>query len=66
MAAAQFDRDLRSANKEWRRTKDSTVKWSHGARHLHGVRCDIHGEPINSVPESLLSKSRPSKRPSEL
>lgn len=66
MAAPQFDRDLRSANKEWRRTKDSNVKWSHGARYLHGVRRDSYGEPLSSVPASQLAKERPSKRPSEM
>lgn len=28
---AQFERDLRSANKEWKRGKDANVKWSYGA-----------------------------------
>lgn len=31
-SAAQFERDLRSANQEWKRGKDSNVKWSFGAR----------------------------------
>lgn len=28
---AQFERDFRSANKEWQRGKDAKVKWSYGA-----------------------------------
>lgn len=31
-SAPQFERDLRSANKEWKRGKDSIVKWSYGVR----------------------------------
>lgn len=32
---AQYERDLRSANKEWKRGKDANVKWSYGATTPH-------------------------------
>ncbi|KAK7748888.1 hypothetical protein SLS53_000912 [Cytospora paraplurivora] len=28
---AQYERDLRSANQEWKRSKDASVKWSYGS-----------------------------------
>jgi len=61
-AAPQFERDLRSANKEWKRSKDSAVKWSHGSRHLAGVQFDRYGEPAANIPEHQLAKARPEKR----
>ncbi len=62
--AAQFERDLRSANKEWKRTKDSSAKWSHGSRHLYGIRRNVYGEVIDED-VALNTKARPAKRPSE-
>ncbi|KAK0629969.1 hypothetical protein B0T17DRAFT_506481 [Bombardia bombarda] len=57
--STQFERDLRSANKEWKRTKDSSAKWSHGSRPLSGVRLNmITGEPLNGTP-SQHAKARP-------
>lgn len=63
----QYERDLRSANKEWKRTKDSSVKWSHGSRHLHGIKSHDSGGFENgaNAPECMFTKSRPNKRPSE-
>ncbi|KAK4145850.1 uncharacterized protein C8A04DRAFT_26329 [Dichotomopilus funicola] len=63
--SAQFERDLRSANKEWRRGKDSSVKWSHGSRNLSGVYMSLYGDVNPSAPEHMLSKQRPEKRHSE-
>jgi hypothetical protein len=60
----QFERDLRSARKEWKRTKDSAVKWSHGRRHLAGIRVNILGEAIN--PADAPDKFRPGKKYSDL
>ncbi|SPQ23668.1 9ba76f0a-b210-4479-a94d-af74db8261e0 [Thermothielavioides terrestris] len=59
----QFERDLRSARKEWKRTKDSAVKWSHGRRHLAGIRVNILGEAIN--PADAPDKFRPGKKYSD-
>lgn len=28
---AQYERDFRSANQEWKRSKDASVKWSYGS-----------------------------------
>ncbi|KAL2126223.1 hypothetical protein VTI74DRAFT_7098 [Chaetomium olivicolor] len=44
MVTSLETRDLRSARKEWKRTKDSNSKWSHGVRPLSGVRFNINGE----------------------
>ncbi len=64
-AAPQFERDLRSARKEWKRSKDSAVKWSQGSRHLAGVWVNSNGDVHDDVPEQMLAKFRPEKRPSE-
>ena len=40
-APAQYERDLRSANKEWKRGKDFNTKWSNGARPLANTRYDL-------------------------
>ena len=60
-SSAQFERDLRSANKEWKRGKDASTKWSLGARPATGVRVDwTNNEPINAT-EGQLAHSRPKK-----
>jgi hypothetical protein len=61
---AQYERDLRSANKEWKRAKDSSAKWSHGVRAAAGVRINFRGEPITGS-ESQRSKMRPRGKHSE-
>ncbi|KAK3353551.1 hypothetical protein B0T25DRAFT_214953 [Lasiosphaeria hispida] len=64
-SSAQFERDLRSANKEWRRSKDSSTKWSHGIRPAAGVRLSVvTSEPITGS-ESQQAKFRPHKRLSD-
>jgi hypothetical protein len=64
---SQYERDLRSARKEWKRTKDSAVKWSRGSRHLAGIRYNIQGDLVDGVaaPTCQLSKFRPEKKFSE-
>ncbi|KAH6856715.1 hypothetical protein B0I37DRAFT_81263 [Chaetomium sp. MPI-CAGE-AT-0009] len=69
--STQYERDLRSANKEWRRSKDSSVKWAHGSRYLAGIEVKYgfyDGELGNgaTAPAHMFAKSRPNKRPSEL
>ncbi|KAK1759517.1 hypothetical protein QBC47DRAFT_109409 [Echria macrotheca] len=55
----QFERDLRSANKEWKRTKDSAEKWSRGCDPSPGVRLDLATfEPITGS-EGQQAKVRP-------
>ena len=65
----QYERDLRSANKEWRRGKDSNVKWAHGSRYLSGISAnyDDGGPFINgaNAPDHMFAKFRPNKKPSE-
>ncbi|EAQ88168.1 predicted protein [Chaetomium globosum CBS 148.51] len=65
--STQYERDLRSANKEWRRGKDSNVKWAHGSRYLAGIELKIDGQFGNgaTAPDHMFAKSRPNKRPSE-
>ncbi|KAL2015384.1 hypothetical protein VTK56DRAFT_5554 [Thermocarpiscus australiensis] len=65
---SQYERDLRSAKKEWKRTKDSAIKWSRGSRHLPGIRFDYFGRLVDgaNASESQLAKSRPNKRLSEV
>ena len=68
LAPAIETRDLRSARKEWKRGKDSSIKWSHGARHLPGVRCSAFDcLPSDKIyPDNIPAKARPRKRPSDL
>ncbi len=61
-SSAQFERDLRSANKEWKRSKDSSAKWSHGHRPSAGVRLDLYSRQPISGSETQQAKSRPQKR----
>lgn len=58
-APAQYDRDLRGANKEWKRGKDSNMKWAHGARPSSGVGYNWWTGEMLSGSESQRSKSRP-------
>ena len=59
MATSLETRDLRSANKEWKRNKDSTTKWSYGQRALAGVGVDsISGEFLTGTP-AQHAKFRP-------
>lgn len=60
----QYERDLRSAHKEWKRVKDSNVKWSHGTRHLPGITLNVYGDPVRSanLSEAHLAKQRPGKQ----
>lgn len=61
---SQYERDLRSARKEWKRTKDSSVKWSYGHRHLAGIPVNFMGEATK--PAGAPDKFRPGKKDSEL
>jgi hypothetical protein len=65
--STQYERDLRSANREWRRGKDSAAKWAHGSRHLAGISLWHDGSIENgaTAPEHMFAKSRPEKRPSK-
>ncbi|GAB1318847.1 hypothetical protein MFIFM68171_09057 [Madurella fahalii] len=58
------ERDLRSARKEWKRTKDSNAKWSNGSRHLPGISFNIYGDVVHGANASAshLAKQRPSKQ----
>ncbi|EJT74959.1 hypothetical protein GGTG_08797 [Gaeumannomyces tritici R3-111a-1] len=63
---AQFERDLRSAHKGWKRGKDSRAKWAHGHRPAAGVKWNhFTGGAADETPEVLLSKSRPDKKYSD-
>jgi hypothetical protein len=63
--STQYERDLRSAKKEWKRTKDSSVKWHHGRRPLPGVRFPAYSFEITAPDSHLPTKSRPEKKPSD-
>lgn len=56
---AQFERDVRSANLEWKRTKDSSTKWSFGARPGAGCAVDYSTLEATGGSESQRAKSRP-------
>ncbi|KAL2159881.1 hypothetical protein VTH06DRAFT_2014 [Thermothelomyces fergusii] len=54
----QYERDLRSASKEWRRAKESSVKWARGSRPLAG-RPWVYPEDAAVAPEQMCAKRRP-------
>lgn len=58
---ALYGRDLRSANTEWKRTKDSAKKWTYGSRHLAGVHTVWRFGGITSLTgsPSQHAKTRP-------
>lgn len=45
----QFERDLRSAHKEWKRGKTANIKWSYGATQQHPffppLSLDVEDDP---------------------
>ncbi|KAK4150944.1 hypothetical protein C8A00DRAFT_36443 [Chaetomidium leptoderma] len=61
----QYERDLRSAKKEWKRTKDSAVKWSHGSRHLAGINPNKFTSDLTDSADCQQTKCRPAKKPSD-
>lgn len=65
-SSVQYERDLRSSHKEWKRTKDSSTKWASGARDLPGVKksWSMTGELLSSNqhhPNQMI-KSRPARK----
>lgn len=57
----QSERDLRSANKEWKRDKDSSVKWSYGAKIQEKGRY-----PVLDAENDSSFKARPAGKASDL
>lgn len=57
----QSERDLRSANKEWKRGKDSSVKWSYGAKPQ-----EKGWYPSFDVEDDSSFKARPAGKASDL
>lgn len=65
-ASVQFERDLRSSHKEWKRGKDSHTKWSYGSQPSPGCRLDwVTFEPIGGS-EEQRDKSRPRRKWSDM
>ncbi|OLN95646.1 hypothetical protein CCHL11_04821 [Colletotrichum chlorophyti] len=62
---AQFERDLRSAHRDFKRDKDSRSKWSNGARPLAGCRLDYVTMEAIGGSEEQCAKTRPRGRQSE-
>lgn len=55
----QSERDLRSARKEWKRSKDSTSKWGFGARPSSGCHLNLATYEIEGGSEEQRTKIRP-------
>ncbi|PSS02255.1 hypothetical protein BD289DRAFT_255575 [Coniella lustricola] len=58
---AQFERDLRSANKEWKRGKDANAKWSYGSTSPN----TWWASTVDADNDTSFSKARPLGKPSE-
>ncbi|OHF03374.1 hypothetical protein CORC01_01427 [Colletotrichum orchidophilum] len=61
----QFERDLRSANQEFKRSKDSRSKWSNGARPLAGCHLDWNTMEAVGGSEHQRGMARPRVKNSE-
>ncbi|KAK3488106.1 uncharacterized protein B0T23DRAFT_222203 [Neurospora hispaniola] len=62
-SSVQYERDLRSSHKEWKRSKDSSTKWASGTRELPGVKKNwMTGELLGSGHPNQLIKSRPARK----
>ncbi|KAK3398589.1 hypothetical protein B0T20DRAFT_479346 [Sordaria brevicollis] len=64
-SSVQYERDLRSSHKEWKRTKDSSSKWASGTRDLPGVKksWSMTGELLsNQHHPNQMIKSRPARK----
>lgn len=59
---AQFERDLRSGHKEWKRGKDANVKWSYGATSPHSW----WNAPTLDEEQDPSFKARPLGKPSDV
>jgi hypothetical protein len=60
-SSTQYERDLRSAGKAYKREKKAHAKWAFGARPLPGIT-DSFGE-IKGGDELSRAKARPERRP---
>lgn len=56
-----YERDMRSANKEWRRSKNGSTKWAFGARPLAGCKLDLTTLEPATGSESQRAKVRPAR-----
>ncbi|KAK1699628.1 hypothetical protein BDP55DRAFT_540393 [Colletotrichum godetiae] len=61
----QYQRDLRSANQDFKRSKDSRSKWSNGARPLAGCHLDWNTLEAVGGTEQQRAMSRPRVKNSE-
>ncbi|KAK3955426.1 hypothetical protein QBC32DRAFT_38810 [Pseudoneurospora amorphoporcata] len=69
-SSVQYERDLRSSHKEWKRSKDSSTKWASGTRDLPGVKknnnWNMTGNELlttsNGHHPNQMTKSRPAKK----
>ncbi|KAH8889638.1 hypothetical protein GQ53DRAFT_187166 [Thozetella sp. PMI_491] len=62
---AQYERDLRSANVDSKRRKDSSAKWAWGQIPVPGVQWSATGQVVNNATEAQLAHSRPSHHPTK-
>lgn len=60
---AQYERDLRSGQQEWKRGKDANVKWSYGATSPKQV--PFWSPPAVDMEEDPGFKARPLGKPSD-
>jgi hypothetical protein len=61
----QSERDLRSANKEFKRSKDATARWRYGGKPASGCHLNLTTNETEGGSEEQRSKVRPMGRFSE-
>ena len=67
-SSVQYERDLRSSHKEWKRSKDSSTKWASGTRNLPGVKTNWDAEMLGTSGkgqhpnQNQMTKSRPARK----
>ncbi|KIH93944.1 hypothetical protein SPBR_06197 [Sporothrix brasiliensis 5110] len=60
MSTAQFDRDLRSAHIDFKRSKDHRAKWEHGARGMHAGGLNVSPDADS---DALLARGLRPRKP---
>lgn len=60
---AQYERDLRSGQKEWKRGKDANVKWSYGATPPR--QAPLWSPSASDLDDDASFKARPLGKPSD-
>jgi hypothetical protein len=60
--STQYERDLRSAGKAYKREKKAHAKWAHGTRPMPGITANLVTGEVTGGNAAARTKTRPEKR----